>query len=510
MRARNSIISSVFGIVNVSIRLIVSLVMRKVFLNYFGAEYLGIYFIFDSIFGVLIALDCGVSSSVFLKIYKPLEDGDYESITSVFNLVKLVYTIRGLLVCFVGAIIYFFLPNIIQETTLDFSFIKKCYIIYALCNSFNYLVIFYQFFLESVQKRYLVSLIELPLYFIEILLQLLGIIILKNYLFYLLITSSTAVILNIVCMVVTYKKYPYLRKSHTIKQEDKKGFIPLLGMAFHSLSSVISKYTDTFLISVFSGVVQTGLYGNYKTLNTTVLNFVNQITSSTKDPFRSIIASEDNEKIQMHLGNLNFLMYWIGSFSCVGLASLSSRFINLWLGKEFVLSIDVVITTSIALFLSIQSFFIVDAYYTTYSFQKDKKSPIIEIIVNIIFSCILGKEFGITGIMIGTVLYYIVQIFLRSYRLYNILNIMTYYKSFLLKIFSYFLSNLLITLTITITFSKVSFSKNKIIDFLISLILILIVPNLFNFFVYQKTSEFLYFKDFIFRIIKRFRGRNNG
>ncbi|MBC6719253.1 hypothetical protein, partial [Treponema sp. Marseille-Q4130] len=92
MRTKNAIISSSFGILNVLLKMFVAFFVRKILLQHFSAEYLGIYYIFNSIFGILIALDCGISSSVFFKIYKPIENADEKGTASVFSLVRLIYT----------------------------------------------------------------------------------------------------------------------------------------------------------------------------------------------------------------------------------------------------------------------------------------------------------------------------------------------------------------------------------------------------------------------------------
>lgn len=502
MKTKNAILSSAFGIVDVLIRLIISLFMRNIFLSSFGTEYLGIYFLFDSIFGMLVALDCGISSSLFLKIYKPLEEHDESSIRSVFQLVKVVYTLRGILVAVVGLVIFFFLPGFIKDNTLPLSYIQKCYIMYLICNSTNYLVIFYQFFLESVQQRFLVNLVGIPVYIVQIVLQLVAIKINHSYPFYLTVTAGASIFINFGCMIITYLRFPYLRGKKIIKTEDKKDIFKLVKMAFHTLSAVISHYIDTFLISIFAGLSTTGLYGNYKTLNNSINNFINQITASTKDPLRSIVSINDKEKAKESIKNLTFLMFWIGGFCCICLAGLSNKFITMWLGREYLLPVMTVVTTCYVLYLSVQNFFLVDSYYTSYCYLDDKKSPIIEIITNLVISIILGKVLGITGIMVGTICYYTVQTFLRTRRLCKFFLDKEFFKSIIMKVIFYGLIVAIMSLCFGYL-SNIYFIKNKLLDFTVTVVLIVIVVNLIFLLIFRKTNEYKYFYSVLKKIIHR-------
>lgn len=492
MKTKNALISSSLGVVNTSIRLIVSLAMRRVFLLYFSAEYLGMYFLFDSIFGMLIALDCGISSTLFFKIYKPIEENNILSIRSVFALIKLIYSLRALLVAFIGFLIYFFLPLLVKDNALPLLYIKKCYFIYLVCNAANYFVIFYQFFLEAVQKRYYVTLIEIPLFLIEVVFQFLSIIFFHSYEVYLLVTVGTNVIINLGCSILVYVKYPYLRGRKTIQIEDRKDIGKLFKMAFHTFSNTISHYIDTFLISIFEGITNTGLYSNYKTINNSINTFIYQITSSIKDPLRSIVASEDKEKIKISISNLSFLMFWIGGFCCICLSGLSNKFIALWLDESYLLPIPAVVMTALVLYLSVQNFFLVDTYYSTYSYLGDRKSPLLEISTNLFISLILGKFWGITGIMTGTLCYYIVQTYLRTKKLCASFLDLCFLRKILQRLLFYFLIIFVFSFSIACINSAHCFT-NKFLDFILFTVCTVVLPNIVFYIFFRKTAEFSYF-----------------
>ena len=83
MRKRNVLLGTVFGIIYQIISIILAFAVRTAFLRNLSVDHLGVNALFSDIFGILIALDCGISSSVFIRIYKPLADGDQEHVQSI-------------------------------------------------------------------------------------------------------------------------------------------------------------------------------------------------------------------------------------------------------------------------------------------------------------------------------------------------------------------------------------------------------------------------------------------
>ena len=101
--------ASISGIVFSVISLLLSFVLRTVFLDTIGVEYLGLFSFLAEFIGLLSAVDGGVCSSLFIKIHQPIARKDNESLAETFRLIRIVYALRALLVLVVGFILFFFL-----------------------------------------------------------------------------------------------------------------------------------------------------------------------------------------------------------------------------------------------------------------------------------------------------------------------------------------------------------------------------------------------------------------
>ena len=498
-RKKNSIINSAFGLLNNIIHIFFAFYLRKKFVEIFSPEYLGLYSFFDSIFGMLIALDCGVSSSIFFQIYEPIAKKDRRHIVSIFNLIKIIYTLRSILVLLIGFIISFYLKSLLKGTDLSFHYIIKCYNIYMIFNSANYFFVFYSFYLEALQKRFVTSIIQIVTYVLEVTTKILSIFIFKSFILYLICSVIFILITNITCMVYVYKKEPYLLKKSKIEQGDLKNIKKLFGMALHSLSAVISRYTDTFLISSLTGLVNTGIFTNYKTINTNVTALLNQITSSIKDPFRNYIICENRNKVETMLNDLNYMIFILASVCASCIFCLSNDFIVLWLGDSFLLSQKTVLFMTLTFEMSFMNYFIIDCYYLTQSYYKDKKSPLIELSVNFIVSLLLGLKYGILGIMIGTVLYYFVQTILLTKRLYKYFFNKSCLKILLKQLF-FFLISIGVALLLNFIYRCI-FIHITVLNFLLKIIFTVVLSVMLIVLLTMRIPEFIYFKTMVVKVV---------
>lgn len=414
-------LSSVIGVVNIIISTFGAILVRMYFVRNLGTEYLGLIAIFSSILGALLAVDCGVAGSMFYKIYAPIAANNREKIISTFNIIKVVYAARAGLVFIVGLAMIFFLPELCKSSDVDMCYIYEGYVTYLMIASVSYYIILYSFFVEAVQKRYLVSMISLGTYFISVVLHILSLEYSKSYIVYIVIFLGQQLTVYYICRLLIYKYYPFLRERKKITLSELKELPQFVKMAFHTLGTVIALYTDAFLISFFSGVNSLGMYDNYRVISAKVSAVLDQLTSSIKDPMRLLAVKGECEKIETALYNVNFFMFCVaGICSLIYLATIDF-FVTVWLGDEYVMGTDIACSSACIIFMIALNYITVDTYYQTECYKNDKKAPIIEVIVNMFVSIVLGHQFGITGVLLGTVAYYFVQVILRSRKICNVI-----------------------------------------------------------------------------------------
>lgn len=292
MRKRNAALSLLFGTGYQILAVLLSFFSRSVFLMVLDEEYLGINSFLADIFGVLVALDFGLGSSTFLKIYKPLAEKDEQKIKSVYALVRMIYRIRGIVVFMAGSILFYFLPVLVTNTNLPMEFLQRCYLIYMVFNAASYWFIFYNFFLEAAQLRYLLSIVQGAVTVITTGINIASLLLIRSYTAYMLASLSLQLCTGIIGKYIGYHYFPYLKGKLHIEKEDMKDFKELIGMGFHCMSGAVIVSTDSLLITSMAGLGVNGLYSNYKMIVDKVNGLIAQVTGSVKDPLRDLIAAQ--------------------------------------------------------------------------------------------------------------------------------------------------------------------------------------------------------------------------
>ncbi|MCM1231763.1 MAG: oligosaccharide flippase family protein [Clostridium sp.] len=491
MKKKNAFLGTLFGIVYQIISILLAFGVRTVFLENLSVDYLGVNALFSDIFGILIALDCGISSSVFIRIYKPLADDDQERVKSVFALIRLVYRVRALAVFVVGGIIYFFLPVLAESETVPLEYIQRCYLIYLVLTAANYTIIFYTFFLETIQKRYILVIIQGTVQILQSLINIFCLFRFRTFLLYLTVNILAEILKGIISRQVGLNYFPYLKGKLRIEKEDKRDFKNLVGMAFHSMSNVAIRYTDSLLITGLVGLTVNGLYSNYRMIVEKISSLINQLTSSVKDPMRTLMAEGDKEKVKNTIEQINFLYFWISGFCAICLLTLLNPFIKLIWGEEYLLDYMPIVFTVLNLYLPILNYTVNDAYYYSECYRKDKRTPIAEILVNLVISVVLGRSLGLTGILIGTAACYLFQAVRRAYRLFH-----KYFGESVKKyVCRYAEYNVVIILAGVITFmavQKVSLADMRV-EFVVKCVHSTVIPNVIFAAIYYRSKRFQYF-----------------
>ncbi|MCI8620630.1 MAG: hypothetical protein HFJ50_02120 [Clostridia bacterium] len=82
---------------------------------------------------------------------------------------------------------------------------------------------------------------------------------------------------------------------------------------------------------------------------------------------------------------------------------LANPFVSVWVGEELVLALPIVFAISInTMFRIIKN--PIDKFKEAYGIFWDVYAPIIEALINLVFSIVLALKFGLIGIVIGTII----------------------------------------------------------------------------------------------------------
>lgn len=495
-RAEASVKNSSFSIITQILTVIINFVVKTVFIYTLGSEYLGINGLFSNIITMLSLADLGIGIAIPYSLYKPLSEKNSEKIKTLMNFYKKIYNIIGIVVLLIGLSLTPFLPLIIK----DMPNIQHIYLIYDLFvihSASSYFFIYKKFLIDSDQKSYITSKITFIFSTGLSIIQIFILIFTHNFILFLLSSIIMVITQNIYISKKAEQLYPYLKEKN-IDELDKKEYKEIKknisSLFIYKVGNVIMNGTDNIVISKIIGIIEVGIYSNYLLIINSIYNILNQIFNAITSSIGNLVVTTNEKRSLNVYENLNFFTFTLYGTVCICLMVLINPFINIWIGKDYLLSDFVSFLIAFNLFLTgMQS--VTSSFRNAYGlFYKAKYRPILMCILNIVISIILAKYMGVAGVIIGTIISKLVTvIWLDPYIIYHYgfkENVSKFYKQYLIYLICYLTINFVIyTLYKYIVINNIfMFAIYGILTFTIIALIICLL--------FRKTKEFKYFYNY--------------
>lgn len=387
-------------------------VERRVFIRYIGIEYLGINGLFANILQLLSMADLGFSIAMGYSYYGPFARGNISKVAALTQFYAKIYNLISASIFVIGIILMPFLKYIINISG-EIPHLYVYYILYLTNVSISYLFVYSTALMNADQKGYMVNTITVMVGVIKTVVQMAAIVICKSYLVYLSITIAATILNNILLFYKSKLLYPFMthKKIRLDEKERNEIFLNLKSVFIYKISGTLLNSVDTILISVLVGTAIVGYYSNYQMIVLYITQFIGILFSAVTAGVGNFIHTESGERNYEVFQSMLFVSFWLSAVAFAGIYYLSSDFIFLWLGEEYILGGNVSMAIAFNLFfvISMQPVFVFREAIGLY--QKTKWIMLIASGVNLALSIVLGKIWGLAGIIVATILARIVTYF---------------------------------------------------------------------------------------------------
>ncbi len=499
-RYKNTERNIIVSIVTNGFEIFFSFIVRTAILYNLGSDYVGLSSLFTSILQVLNMAELGFSSAIIYNMYKPIAMGDDKTVCALLNLYRRVYTYVGLIILTVGLAITPFLSKLINGPRPDEINIYVLYILYLLDVVISYLLFAYKESLVIATQRLDVKkVIHTVTHFFKYLLQLIVLAAFKNYYCFVFAALIGTILNNIMIQWYTKIHYPqYVSRGSVSKECTDEVKKQVSGLMIGKMSAISRNSFDNIIISSLIGLSAAAAYNNYYFIFSGLYTVINYIPQAMQASIGDSIAVEPVSKNYSDLLKFQFSYSWMAGVCTICLLCLYQPFMRLWTQGSLMLD-------DIDMFLFAIYFFAanLDGVLNLYLvgnglWWKMKFYNVGEAISNLLLNVLLGRFFGITGILISTI---ITMVFLHF-----VPAVITLYKNYFNeKPWSYLLMHFEWAV-ITSVCSMIMFRAIRIISFggivgfLIKLILCFICSNVFFLILFYHNKHFKYF----YETIKRF------
>jgi O-antigen/teichoic acid export membrane protein len=404
-RFRNTARSSVFGLINKIINLIIPFVVRTIFIRVLGIDYLGLNSLFSSILNVLNLAELGIDSAVVFMLYKPLACSNEKDIDAILLFLKKAYYIIGGILVVLGLIVIPLFPYLVSGSYPQDINIYIVYLIQLLNMTIPYFLFSYRrALLQADQRADVNSNIGSVVTLFQYGCQIVFLLLFKNYYYYIAIPCITTFISEVFTYYITRKMYPSLKPLGKISKEDSNAiFSKVKALFLYRLGSVVLVSADSIVISAKMGLYELGRYNSYYYVISALFGLISVLTGALTSSVGNSIVSEPVEKNAAIFNRLFFMLSWFIAWCTTCLLCLYQPFIGLWIGAAYFYPFGVIVSLSIYFYVW-KMMEVVNIYKDAAGlWTYDKYRPLIAAIINLTLNFVLVNYIGIYGIIWSTI-----------------------------------------------------------------------------------------------------------
>lgn len=403
-RTGNAKRNIIYGFISKVIVMFMPFLTRVIIIRVMGAAYLGLDSLFSSILQVLSITEMGFSTAVVYSMYKPIAENDYETLGAILHFFKKVYRVIGVVIFTVGICIMPFLSHLINaDSDVDIN-VYILYIIYLVNASISYFLFAYRSsMLNAYQREDVISKINAIVKIVVTILQIGVVVAFHNYYMYAFAIVLGSIVNNVYAAFVTKKMFPQiieggiLNKAIRLDIKEKVG-----GLLIQKLCATSRNAFDSIFISTFLGLTQVAIYNNYYYIMGAVISVLSIFTVSITAGVGNAVAIEKVEKNYSDMKRINFLYMLISGWCTVCLVNLYQDFSQIMFGKDMVYPFAVAILFSLY-FYTLKMGDIISVYHQGAGlWWKHRYRSMTEAVTNIVLNYVLGKVWGVYGILLAT------------------------------------------------------------------------------------------------------------
>lgn len=497
MRLKKSMLNVLIALISYVISFIPIIIIRKVFINTLGVEMLGLSSIYANILGYLSIVEMGIGSAIIYSLYKPFKEKNGLKISGYIKYYELFYKKVGILVFLLGIVIA---PNIgkIFNTEIDNFIVIGGFILFLINTVIGYMFTYKHCIFNAAQENYKLTIALTISKIIIAIFQIFVLIKFNNFFIYLLIQIIVNLIMYIMLNKYIHNKYNWIfcKEGSLTLDEEKDLKKNIKALFFHKIGLVFVFGTDNIVLSYFTNLKTVAIYNNYLIIINALNGLISSAMISITGSIGNLITSTKKEYIYDVFKRILFLNFWTSSFICITTFNTINHFISIWIGNEYFLDEFSIFLIIINMYFQMTRATIDRFKEASGQYYKDRYAPLIEGIINLVFSIILVKRMGLSGVLMGTLISnFFVVFWIKPFIVYKYL-----FKKPVKLYFKIYFKNIIINIIPLIITAIISsyISKYETLNmFIVNCLTNLLIINSYYILIYRKNLDYIYFKNLI-------------
>lgn len=386
---------------------LLAFVVRYYFVRYLTAEYLGISGLFTNILTILSLAELGAGTAIVYSMYGPLAKDDVEQIKSLVRFYRAVYLCIGTAILVLGLCLIPFLDLFIKERpSIPYPEFLTIYVLSVAQTALSYFFSFRYSVFSADQRGHVIQRWGICASFLRSAVQIFLLAAKRDYILYMAAGIAVTLLNDLSLTILAGREYPYLREKAEkldaahIRAIRKDTFALLL----YKLGTVLATTIDTLLISRFFGIVAVGLYSNYHLVISYSDKLFSNVLGTITPSLGNLMVTGDGQKRLQVFHALQLIYHWLATYLAVGLLVLFDPLIQTVFGRGYLLDRSMVVALVVSITLTNFQRPCSLTRDATGLFWHGKLRPLAMSVLNVVFSVVLIRAYGMVGVAVGTAL----------------------------------------------------------------------------------------------------------
>ena len=402
-RGKKAVYNSLASVASQIISMICGFILPRLILSAFGSSYNGITSSVAQFLSVIALLRAGVGGATRVSLYKSLAENNIQQVSATVKATE--HFMRRVALIFVGIVVLFsFIYPYFVKDEFDWFFAATLVLIMSLSTFVQYFFgITYQFLFQADQRQYITSILEIIAVIVNTLLAVilihLGVGIHGVKLGSALAFSITPIGLSIIA-----------RKRYHLDLHAKPDYSSISqrwDAFFHQLAAFIHNNTDITLLTIFTNTREISVYTVYYLVANGLKHVMNTLVVGVESAFGNIIAKKEMDTLEKDVVHYETLLHVFSSVLFGAAIVLVTPFVQVY--TKGITDVNYSRFTFGYLTIIGEMLYVLRSPYEALvnaagHFKQTKKYAFAEVGINLTVSIFLVRKYGITGVVIGTVI----------------------------------------------------------------------------------------------------------
>ena len=397
LATKNMMVSLCFAVVN----FLLGIIEIRLFLNAYGDAVNGLIQTGNQALSYLALIESGICAAFLFHLYKPIAENRYDAVSSLYK--GFGRSMRTVVLLMLGGalLISVILPLGIQDKSVSF---QSSILILALI-SLRYIAPYYfslapKYMIIAREKRYKAEILDGIQLTLVYAINIVVLIFIRPEV-HLLLASNALVVIGI---GLAYRRTMRREYKGLLTEDVKADMSPTKmtgNLMAHNVSGLAFNNSSGIILSIFTPSLSTAfVYASYNKIAANVVQTVQKIVEGTSASI-GIKVSKNDQNVYHVFRQIHSGTQAVASVLSIVFIVCMNAFVELWIGREYVLSDLNVMLFGLAMYGNIM----LPAYYVARNarglFRESRNFTIAQAVVNIFVAVALVKPLGITAILLG-------------------------------------------------------------------------------------------------------------